>query len=241
MGINKVVVITGSTRGIGFGMARSFLEQGCSVAISSSNKKNVIRVLRTLKSDFGDKVWGAVCAVEHHIDVQELWNMALAYFGHIDIWINNAGIKGNPCNCWEHHPDMIYDIINTNITGTLNGVNVAVSGMLKQGGGQIFNMCGTGSNGEKLKGNGLYGSTKYAIKFITDTLVNELRDQPVLAGSLSPGALNTNIAAKNIYRTAQKRKAEEQLPDKVEKVAPWLVQQVLNNNTNGASFSWARS
>jgi NADP-dependent 3-hydroxy acid dehydrogenase YdfG len=187
--MSKVVVITGSTKGVGLDMARSLLDQGYSVAISSHNKTNVIRVLEELKPAYGSKVWGAVCAVEDYLAVQSLWNTAKAYFGYIDVWINNAAMNCKRCNSWELDGHTIYDIVNTNITGTLNGLSVAVSGMLLQGGGQIFNMNTPVGDGSPVSGRGVYSSTLYAIRYITDVLVKELEGKPVTADFLVPGML----------------------------------------------------
>ena len=88
----KTIVITGSTRGIGYGMATAFLEMGCAVVISGRQQAVVDQAVSALADRFGaEKVFGTACDVRKLDQVQGLWDAAAAHFGRIDIWINNAG------------------------------------------------------------------------------------------------------------------------------------------------------
>ena len=65
--------------------------------------------------------------------------------------------------------------------------------MLDQGYGSLYNMEGLGSDGRRVEGLTLYGSTKYALRYFTDALVEEMRTTPVLVGALSPGMVITDL------------------------------------------------
>ncbi|GJN23869.1 hypothetical protein PR202_gb11559 [Eleusine coracana subsp. coracana] len=92
------VLITGSTKGIGYALAKKFLEAGDNVIICSrsgslsSTAQKVESVVGDLKKEYGDQhVWGTVCDVRDGKDVKALVEFAREKFKHIDIWINNAG------------------------------------------------------------------------------------------------------------------------------------------------------
>ena len=89
----KTIVITGSTRGIGFGVASSFLNLGCAVMVSGRTQPAVDEAVKKLAESHGaDHVHGISCDVSDVAQLQALWDAAVAEFGHVDIWINNAGI-----------------------------------------------------------------------------------------------------------------------------------------------------
>jgi NAD(P)-dependent dehydrogenase (short-subunit alcohol dehydrogenase family) len=89
-----VIVITGSTRGIGLGLARAFVGRGHNVVVSSRSASAVDRTVIALASDRPGRVAGFACDVTESAQVAALWDHATAAFGTIDIWINNAGTSG---------------------------------------------------------------------------------------------------------------------------------------------------
>jgi len=142
------IVITGSTRGIGLGLAREFLARGHRVMVSSRHDDAVVRTAAELSDNCPDGlVFGYACDVTREEDVDALWNEAARVFPTVDIWINNAG-RNNPKQ--RVHEMALTDVestLRTNLTGTVYGSVVALRGMLKQGSGWIFNMEGFGSEG----------------------------------------------------------------------------------------------
>ena len=97
----KCVVITGSTRGIGFGLAREFLRRGRRVLVCGRNAETTEKAVLAL-AEYGAEVFGQACDVTQLEQVQALWDAATARFGKVDIWINNAGLSTRrvpPGNC----------------------------------------------------------------------------------------------------------------------------------------------
>ena len=242
---NKIVVITGSTQGIGFGLADSFLKLGCSVVVSSRTPEKVREAVKELSQSYApERVFGQPCDVCDFSQVQVLWDQAKSHFGRIDIWINNAGMANAQKKFWEHDPETIHKVVETNLTGAMYGSVVAVRGMLAQGFGAIYNMEGYGSNGRRMvAGLALYGSTKAGLRFFDQALMEEVQGTPVLVGFLQPGMVITEM----ITRQYEGRPPEEWqrakrvfniIADRVETVTPWLAQQVLENRKNGATISW---
>ena len=98
----RVVVITGSSRGIGFGLASAFLQRGCGVVVSGStteSTKKAVKSLSVVKDD--NRLLGAPCDVRNPSEVQALWDQAVSRFGKVDIWVNNAGLSGPSLKLWE--------------------------------------------------------------------------------------------------------------------------------------------
>lgn len=240
----KSIVITGSTKGIGRGLAQEFLKRGCKVALSSRNKDKLEQELKRAEKDFGKaNVMGRTCDVTDFKDVQSLWDAAKQIFGTIDIWINNAGISNTTRVLWELDAAEIGPVVNTNVTGLLYGCRVALQGMIEQGSGQIYNIEGMGSDDLMMPGVTIYGATKRAVRYITESLIEEAKDTPVQFGTLRPGMVITDLLL-NDMRKMDKEKLEETKPifnalaDKVETVAPFLVENILKNDKAGTMIAW---
>jgi NAD(P)-dependent dehydrogenase (short-subunit alcohol dehydrogenase family) len=240
----KVIVITGSTRGIGYGLANSFLNHNCRVMISgrtSSVVESAVEILSTKHKS--EMVAGHCCDVRDYDTVKDLWKVAVDRFGKVDIWINNAGINHRIMKPWHLPACDIEAIIATNLLGVMYGSKVAVKGMLWQGHGAIYNMLGMGSDGRKMEGMSIYGSTKSGVDYFTKALVLETRDSPIIVGAVSPGMVMTDM----LYREGFEDNPEEDertkrvfniLADKVETVSPWLVNKILSNEKTGVRISW---
>jgi len=141
----KVIVITGSTRGIGYGLADSFLALDCAVTVSGRTQEAVDKAVAELSARHGeDRVFGHPCDVTDFEQVQALWNAAKTQFDKIDIWINNAGLGNPQMDFWELPAEEIQAVVSTNLIGAMYGTKVALRGMLEQGFGGLYNMEGPG-------------------------------------------------------------------------------------------------
>ncbi|MBM4311801.1 MAG: SDR family oxidoreductase [Deltaproteobacteria bacterium] len=240
----KTIVITGSTRGIGLGLAREFLKRGCNVMLSGRNKDTLDSALEALGSEFGSGcMFGTTCDVAVYESVQALWDAAAAKFGAIDIWINNAGVNTASVPLWELPARDISAVVSTNLTGTLFGCKVALQCMLRQGSGQIYLFEGHGSDDRKVEGLALYGATKRAVRYLCESLQLDVQGKPVQIGAISPGIVLTDLIL-NQLKAAPKEKREKNikifniLADTVETVTPWLAEQVLANTRPAARIAW---
>lgn len=234
--IMKHVVITGSTRGIGYGLAREFLHRGCKVTINGRSQESVDKALKSLKESFPSVTQGFAASTEDRKELESLWNNAEKQFGKIDIWINNAGIDQVRKFFWEMKEEEYEKVIRTNLLGVFNGSYVAFNHMLKQGDGQIFNMEGFGSNGMVREKMTVYGTSKSAITYFTRSLAKEAKNTHVKVGTLSPGMVATDFLKKSLDEHNQK--IFNILGDKVEPVTQFLAQKILQNQKNGANIQW---
>ncbi len=102
----KTVVITGSTRGIGLGLAKEFLRDGNRVVISGRSDASVADALIEIRNEYlTDMLGGFACDVSDYQQVENLWKFAENLFGKIDIWINNAGISHEALDFSEISPE----------------------------------------------------------------------------------------------------------------------------------------
>ncbi len=239
----KSVVITGSTRGIGRGLAENFLARDCCVVVSGRDQASVDEVVASLAEQFdASRVIGVACEVTDAAALQALWDAASAAFGSVDIWINNAGISVPRLPLHQADPGDLARIVDVNLGGILQANRVALGGMLAQGSGQIWNMEGFGSGGQAQPGMCAYGSTKRAVNYINKALQKEVRDTGVQVCTLSPGIVVTDLLVGD-YDTSspeweKAKKIFNILGDKVETVTPYLVDGVLKANKSGAKVAW---
>ena len=239
----KTIVITGSTRGIGFGLAEAFLARGQAVVVSGRSQTSVDQALAALAArQPAGRLAGQPCQVADLAQVQALWQAAQDQFGTVDIWINNAGISHPPRNVWELPPEVIDAVVATNLTGSLYGARVAVRGMLAQGSGHLYNMFGFGSTGMLRPGLSVYGTTKSALAYLTRALRAETAGTPVKVSALSPGMVITELMtgpyAGDPQGLARAKRVFNILGDRVETVTPWLADKVLANDKSGAVINW---
>lgn len=239
----KHVVITGSTQGIGFGLAGAFLKQGCAVTVSGRAQTGVDQACKKLEMHAeAERFFGNACDVRDPEQVTALWEAAFARFGKVDIWINNAGLSGQQAKVWQIPPGEARQVVETNLLGVIHGSRVAVRGMLEQGFGSIYNMEGMGSDGRKHDGLALYGTTKYGLRYFTDSLVQETADTPLIIGSLRPGMVVTELITRQYAdRPAEWQRAKRVfnlIAERVEVVTPWLAEQVLANERSGVRITY---
>lgn len=238
----KNIVITGSTKGIGYGYALEFAKRGCSVCIAGRSDADLKSALDRLHGEIKAtaRVIGFVCDVAKATDVQALWDRAHREFGSIDIWINNAGFARSGVTLLQLTPTEIKTMVDSNVIGTINGCQVAVRGMTTQGHGHIYNTLGGGHDGRVVPGMIGYSTTKRAVRYFTDCLIDELKNSVVKIGKVSPGV---NIS-EGMIREVNALSLEERkkmlwplniLGDYVETTTPWLVERILSDVARGQS------
>jgi len=239
----KSIVITGSTSGIGYGLADSFLTAGCSVTISGRSKINLNKASEALTNKHeASSVFAFACDVTDYRQVQALCDATVERFGKIDIWINNAGIGHPEIEVWNYSPEQIKEVIDINVTGAMYSASVAMKCMLKQGFGAIYNMEGLGSSGPIIKGMALYGTTKAALSYLTRAMVKETKGTPILVGALRPGMVATKLITGQYEGHPEEWERSKRifniLSDHVKTVTPWMVRKILSNKKTGVNINW---
>jgi len=241
------VVITGSTKGIGRGLADEFIKRGHNVAISSRSQDDVDRVAAELSAAGQARAIGRVCDITDKSQMQALWDAAAGEFGSVDYWINNAGRATSRHQVHELPEDLVRTLIGGNLMGTVFGCQVAITGFRQQGKGNLYNMLGGSFDGKRLTPNmGVYSATKAGVYLLTKYLVAENKDQNITVGCISPGMLITENWIQEQAEMAQDdwvkiRPILNILCDYVETATPWLVDEILANQESGRRIAWMSS
>ncbi len=242
--MNKNIVITGSTKGIGLEMAKKFLEAGCNVTISGRKSAMNDELVLALNK-YKDKYIYVQCDVKEKENLKKLWVASQKKWSTVDIWINNAGVNVPHKNIWETEICYTENVINTNILGMIYGSQIAAENMLKQKKGAIYSMEGLGSNNMWQIKTILYGTTKCALTYFMIGLAKELKDSGIIAGRLSPGMMLTDFITKGPEGENSEhlennsfKKIFNILGDKPETVAEFFVPRILHNSKNGTRIAW---
>ena len=188
---DKVVVITGSTRGFGYATAESMLEAGATVAITGRSQSVVESTLTKLQPK--GRVSGFVVDVRSEEQVYKLVDDVIQEFGRIDVWINNAGYSNAAGMMLDMNPQDALDVFMSNDLGTFQCTQAIMRYMLPRKQGMLVNIYGQGSFLRPASPTGLYGTTKAWLTSFTRTLATELKGSGVQILGFSPGMMTTDM------------------------------------------------
>ena len=188
---DKIVVVTGSTRGYGYAIAESLLEAGATVAITGRSQGAINAALTSLQPK--GRVIGFIMDVREEEQVYRLVEDVLKEFGRIDIWINNAGYSSAAGMMLDMNPQDALDMFMSNDLGVLQCTQAIMHYMLPRKQGMLVNIYGNGSFLRPASPTGLYGTTKAWITSFTRTLAVELKNSGVQILGFSPGMMTTDM------------------------------------------------
>lgn len=187
----KVAIITGGTRGIGFAIAKKYLENNAKVIIFGSCNETVEKALKELKS-LNDKyeVDGYYPNLTDEQNIEKIFNEIESKYGHIDILVNNAGISSR--TKIEDYTDEEYEkISNLNIKSVYVCSKTAVK-YLKKTKGVILNTSSMVSIYGQPSGV-MYPTSKFAVNGMTKSLARELATLGIRVNAVAPGITNTDM------------------------------------------------
>lgn len=185
----KTAVVTGSSSGIGFAIARHLADEGANVVVNSRSRDRAVAAADEIDS-------GAVLPVEADVtdydSLRSLVDRAVEEFGSLDVWVNNAGINlRGPAE--EISLDDWQTVIDVNLTGTFYGARVAGKRMIEQGtGGNIVNISSMmGEQGQT--GRTPYNTSKGGVNNLTRCLAVEWAEHDVHVNAVAPGYIRTEM------------------------------------------------
>jgi len=189
---DKVIVITGSTRGIGKGIAMKVAEEGGLPVISGSNDELLEKTLPQEFSKLGYKDLLYVrCNVTKEEDVKNLMKIAFDKYGRIDGMVANAGIT-DACRFEEMTPERWDKMINVNLRGVYLADWAVYPYMKKSGGGKIINI-GSDCAIEGWAYMSSYSAAKFGVRGLTQALAKELAQYKINVNCICPGIIDTDM------------------------------------------------
>ena len=191
---NKVVIVTGGTRGIGFSTVKAFLENGAKVALCGSRKETVDKALSELnKINSNYEVIGFSTNLLDLSEVRNMMEEVVNKWGAIDVLINNAGISDN-VSIYNQDSDHFAKVIDINVEAVFNCSKIAAEKMKEKGKGVILNTSSIVSiNGQK-SGVG-YPTSKFAVNGLTKSLARELGKDGIRVNAVAPGIIATDMVS----------------------------------------------
>ncbi len=188
----KVVVVTGSSRGLGLEIAWACAGAGARVVVSSRSGSAIERAVSDLRAG-GAQVSGTVCNVAELAQVEALLTHALAAYGRVDVWFNNAGYAAPYGPTVAVPSQEVLQTIRTNILGTYNGSVVAMQYLLTGRAGKLINILGRGDTGGAVPMQNAYAASKSWVRTFTLSLAKEYLRSGVGVYAFNPGMISTEF------------------------------------------------
>ena len=189
---NKVAIITGGSRGIGYATANAFLKEGATVIITASSKESVEKAVAKLKEAHpGAKIGGISPNLSSYESVKNAFIEATTEFGCVDILVNNAGVsESTPFT--EYTEEAFDKVMNLNVKGVFNATRAAMECMIPRGSGVILNTSSMVSITGQPSGLA-YPKSKFAVNGLTVSLARELGPKGIRVNAVAPGVTETDM------------------------------------------------
>ena len=188
---DKVAVVTGGSRGIGYCIAERLLQEGAKVYICARDAKILKQALEELRKHGDGRVEGMVADVGRYEECRKLIQSAAQRFGGIDILVNNAGI-GIMKPVDQLTPAEWDATIHTNLSGVFYCCREANPIMRKRGGGYIFNISSlAGVN--PFAGGSAYNASKFGVNGFSEAMMQDVRYDGIRVSYIMPGSVDTDF------------------------------------------------
>ncbi|WP_058486751.1 elongation factor P 5-aminopentanone reductase [Defluviitalea phaphyphila] len=205
---NKVVLVTGSSRGIGKEIALSFAKKGATLIINSSKTKNDLELLKNKIENLGGKCLYFLGDVSNYDFVASMFQTIYKHFEQIDILINNAGISKVGLFT-ETTPKQWKEIIDVNLTSIYNCTYLALPPMIRNHRGNIINISSIwGVSGASCEV--AYSASKGGVNSFTKALAKELGPSNIRVNAIACGVIDTDM--NNWLNDEEKKDLLDEIP-----------------------------
>lgn len=195
---NKVVMITGSSRGIGNAIARQFVREKARVVVCGSRLESATKSAEEIKKDFNvddDHLLPVGLNVKDTEDIKRVVSEVINKWGRIDVLINNAGITSN-VSLLDSTDEEFREMFDINFFGVVSLTREVVKYMKETGGSIINTSSMVGTYGSR--NQAAYASSKSAINGLTKSLAKELGKYNIRVNAVAPGAVATDMTRENV-------------------------------------------
>ena len=189
---NKVAIITGGSRGIGYATAEAFLKEGATVILTASSEANAQKAASKLKEAYPNAAVAGISPDLSSLDsVREAFQSVVDTYGSLDILVNNAGVSESTpfLSYTEETFDKVMDL---NVKGLFNATRAAAAHMEEKGQGVILNTSSMVSISGQPSGVA-YPASKFAVNGMTVSLARELGPKGIRVNAVAPGITETDM------------------------------------------------
>lgn len=189
---DKLAIITGGSRGIGYATAEAFLKEGAKVVITASSKENADKAVAKLKENYTESIIDGIAPnLSDYNDVKVKFDEIVNEYGSIDILVNNAGVSESTpfANYTEETFDKVMDL---NIKGIYNATKAVSEYMIEKETGVILNTSSMVSIYGQPSGVA-YPTSKFAVNGLTVSLARELGPKGIRVNAVAPGITETDM------------------------------------------------
>lgn len=191
---DKVVMITGSTGGVGEALVKAFAEEGCKLAISSTKQEKLDNLLKEVKIDPA-KLLTFVVDVTKEDQIKNMVEKTVEKFGSLDVQVNNAGYEGLSLPIDNQTMENMMNVYNVNVFGPMFGMKYAIQQMKKQKSGAIVNISSQAScTGAATMS--AYVSSKHAALGLSKCAALEVAELGIHINCIGPGPIDTPMMTK---------------------------------------------
>lgn len=189
---NKVAIVTGGSRGIGFAIVETFLREGAKVVLTASREETAQKAVSALRERYPDGavegIWPDLSSLEA---VKTAFDQVVEKYGRVDILVNNAGMsESTPFTAYtEETFDKVMDL---NVKGVFTATRAIVDHMIAQGSGVILNTSSMVSLYAQPSGMA-YPTSKFAVNGLTLSLARELAPKGIRVNAVAPGITETDM------------------------------------------------
>jgi 3-oxoacyl-[acyl-carrier protein] reductase len=198
---DKVVLITGSSRGIGLATATAFAAEGCRLVLSARSASALTEAEANLRAA-GAKVAAQVAGVTKPDQAAQLIEAALTAFGGVDILINNVGGGQGGPRIADSTDDDWHAVFELNLVQTLRMMRLALPHMRGRSGAAIINVASISGWSPQLAMSGQYGAAKAALLYATERWALEFVPYGIRVNAVSPGSILVEGNGWDRYRSA---------------------------------------
>jgi len=225
---DKVVMITGASRGIGEAAARLFAENGAKVALLARTEDRIAEIA----GEIGPAAIAIPCDVARYWEVEAAIDATIKTFGRLDVLIGNAGIIEPIAHIAEMDPDAWGNVIDVNLKGVFHGMRAALPHMINAGGGTIITIS-SGAATSPIEAWSHYCASKAGARMLTGCLHTEYAASGIRALGLSPGTVATQmqreIKASGINRVSQLDWSDHIPPDWPARALLWMCGEAADD------------
>ena len=189
---DKVAIITGGSRGIGYATADAFLREGARVVIAASSKTSADKAVASLKEKHPDAVVAGISPDLSKLeDVRSIFRTVTSTYGCVDVLVNNAGVsESTPFT--EYTEEDFDKVMDLNVKGVFNATRAAVECMVPRGQGVILSTSSMVSKYGQSSGIA-YPTSKFAVNGLTVSLARELGPKGIRVNAVAPGITETDM------------------------------------------------